>query len=318
MNGQFFVHEHGICETASVGEGTRIWAFAHILPGARIGSDCNICDHVFIENDVVIGNDVTIKSGVQLWDGVRLGDRVFVGPNATFTNDRFPRSKLYPDRFAQTVVDEGASIGANATVLPGLRIGPYAIVGAGAVVTKDVPAKAVVVGNPAVIVDYQAEKIDVPPMLGPVSPGDPAGSHVDLGVGGCELWRLPHFEDLRGKLVPIEFLRDLPFTPVRSFLVYGVPSNHVRGEHAHVLCHQFLIAVRGSLAVVIDDGRLRSQILLSDPSIGLYLKPMVWGIQYKFEAATTLLVLASHPYDASDYIRDYNTFRVRIAVQKND
>ncbi|TGS74362.1 N-acetyltransferase, partial [Mesorhizobium sp. M3A.F.Ca.ET.175.01.1.1] len=98
-----------------VGEGTRIWAFAHVLPGAVVGSNCNICDHVFIENDVIIGDEVTIKCGVQLWDGLRLGNRVFVGPNATFTNDRFPRSKEYPETFLLTTVEDGASIGANAT-----------------------------------------------------------------------------------------------------------------------------------------------------------------------------------------------------------
>lgn len=273
---------------------------------------------MFIENDVLIGNDVTVKSGVQLWDGVRLRDRVFVGPNATFTNDRFPRSKSYPDQFAETIIEEGASIGANATILPGLRIGRSALVVGGAVETKDVPANAVVVGNPAVIVGYQADQVDVPPVYGPISPGDRAGSHVDLGVGGCELWRLPHFEDLRGKLGPIEFSRDLPFAPVRSFLVHGVPTNNVRGEHAHLICHQFLIAAHGSLAVVIDDGRARSQVVLSEPSVGLYLKPMVWGIQYKFETQTVLLVLASHPYEASDYIRDYNTFRAYVAARKYD
>jgi acetyltransferase-like isoleucine patch superfamily enzyme len=151
-----FIHEKALVEPgAHIGAGTRIWAFAHVLPGARIGSDCNICDHVFIENDVVIGDRVTVKSGVQLWDGVRLEDDVFVGPNATFTNDKFPRSKVYSDRFAgETVVKHGASIGANATILPGLTIGAGSMVGAGAVVTRDVPAKAVVVGNPARIVGY--------------------------------------------------------------------------------------------------------------------------------------------------------------------
>ncbi|MGH8499265.1 MAG: WxcM-like domain-containing protein, partial [Methylococcales bacterium] len=246
-----------------------------------------------------------------------LQDRVFVGPNATFTNDRFPRSKCYPDRFAETIIEEGASIGANATILPGLRIGRYAMIGAGAVVTKSVPANAVVVGNPAVIIGYQAEPIDAPGVYGPISPGEHAGSRADLGVGGCELWRLPHFEDLRGKLAPIEFSRDLPFVPARSFLVYGVASNHVRGEHAHKNCHQFLIAVHGGLAVVIDDGEARSQIVLNDPSIGLYLKPMVWGTQYKFEKQSVLLVFASHRYDADDYIRDYNTFRIKVGAPKD-
>src|SRR3954471_5108050 len=126
-----FVHPRGLCETSDVGEGTRVWAFAHVLAGASIGRNCNVCDHVFIENDVVVGNDVTLKCGVQLWDGIRLGNRVFVGPNATFTNDRFPRSKQYPDAFLQTVLEDEVSIGAGATILPGITIGRGAMVGAG-------------------------------------------------------------------------------------------------------------------------------------------------------------------------------------------
>lgn len=149
-----FQHSHALVESGHVGDGTRIWAFVHILPRAVIGNDCNICDHVFIENDVVIGNRVTIKCGVQIWDGLRIEDDVFIGPNATFTNDLFPRSREYPERFEQTFVARGASVGANATILAGLRIGEKSMVGAGAVVTKDVPDKAIVVGNPARIVGY--------------------------------------------------------------------------------------------------------------------------------------------------------------------
>jgi UDP-2-acetamido-3-amino-2,3-dideoxy-glucuronate N-acetyltransferase len=136
-------------QSTSVGEGTRIWQFVVVLPHAVIGRDCNICAHVFIENDVVVGDRVTIKSGVQLWDGVRLSDDVFVGPNATFTNDRHPRSRQKPEVFATTRVLKGASIGANATVLPGITIGEGAMVGAGAVVTHDVPPGVTVIGNPA-------------------------------------------------------------------------------------------------------------------------------------------------------------------------
>ena len=143
------VHESALLESENVGKGTRIWAHTHILPGARIGEDCNICDQVFIENDVIIGNRVTVKCGVHLWDGVRIEDDVFVGPNVAFTNDRFPRSKHYPKEFLNTVIRRGASIGANATLLPGITIGENAMVGAGAVVTRDVPENAVVVGNPA-------------------------------------------------------------------------------------------------------------------------------------------------------------------------
>jgi UDP-2-acetamido-3-amino-2,3-dideoxy-glucuronate N-acetyltransferase len=146
------IHPQALCESTSVGPRTRIWAFAHILPGAIIGSDCNICDGVFVENDVIIGDRVTIKNGVQVWDGVRLEDDVFVGPNATFTNDLFPRSRVPMRVVPQTVVRRGASIGANATILPGLVIGLGSMVGAGSVVTSDVPDHVVVVGNPARVI----------------------------------------------------------------------------------------------------------------------------------------------------------------------
>jgi UDP-2-acetamido-3-amino-2,3-dideoxy-glucuronate N-acetyltransferase len=312
-----FVHERGLCESLTVGAGTRVWAFAHVLPGAKLGTNCNICDNVFIENDVIVGDDVTVKCGVQLWDGVRLGNKVFVGPNATFTNDMFPRSKAYPEAFLQTVVEDGASVGANATILPGVRIGRAAMIGAGAVVTKDVPPYAIVVGNPAVIIGYQTASAKKPAEV-PIAPlAEKAGSKVDVGIGASQLWRLPYFSDLRGDLTPIEFGKDLPFVPRRSFVVYGVPSNKVRGEHAHRECAQFLIAVHGKLAVVVDDGKRRAEVVLDHPSKGLLLPPLVWGIQYKFEPDTALLVQASHSYDAADYIRDYETFRELVNAAGN-
>ena len=135
-----FIHPNALCESNQIGPGTRIWAFAHVLPKASIGADCNICDGVFVENDVVIGDRVTIKCGVQVWDGVTIEDDVFIGPNVTFTNDPFPRSKVYPEAFARTTIGAGASIGANATILPGLHIGVSAMIGAGAVVTRSVPS----------------------------------------------------------------------------------------------------------------------------------------------------------------------------------
>jgi acetyltransferase-like isoleucine patch superfamily enzyme len=146
------VHDSALLESDNVGEGTRIWAHTHILPGARIGADCNICDQTFIENDVIIGDRVTVKSGVHIWDGARIEDDVFIGPNVAFTNDRYPRSKQYPKTFLNIVIQKGASIGANATLLPGITIGENAMVGAGAIVTKDVPPNALVVGSPARIV----------------------------------------------------------------------------------------------------------------------------------------------------------------------
>lgn len=148
------VHPLADVRSLNIGKDTRVWQFSVIFENARIGENCNICAHTLIENDVVIGNNVTIKSGVFLWDGTRVEDDVFIGPNATFTNDVMPRSKIYPDVFNGITLKKGASIGANATILPGITIGCKAMVGAGAVVTKDVPDYAVVVGNPATITRY--------------------------------------------------------------------------------------------------------------------------------------------------------------------
>lgn len=149
-----FIHSTSDVQTTKIGENTRIWQFCVVLPAAEIGESCNICAHVFIENDVVVGDRVTIKSGVQLWDGVTVDNDAFIGPNATFTNDKFPRSRQKPPEFLRTQICEGASIGANATVLPGVRVGVGAMVGAGAVVTKDVPAWSIVIGNPGRVIGY--------------------------------------------------------------------------------------------------------------------------------------------------------------------
>ena len=146
---KFFKHPKAIVESKKIGAGTRIWAFAHVLPGAAIGEDCNICDHVFIENNVIIGDRVTIKCGVQLWDGLRVENDVFIGPNATFTNDPFPRSKKPLKRHPVTQLKKRSSVGANATLMPGVTVGESAMIGAGAVVTRDVPPRTLVTGFPA-------------------------------------------------------------------------------------------------------------------------------------------------------------------------
>ncbi|MEH6590006.1 MAG: WxcM-like domain-containing protein [Halioglobus sp.] len=289
-------------EGANIGEGTRVWAFAHILPGAVIGEDCNVCDHVFIENDVRIGDRVTVKCGVQLWDGISLEDDVFVGPNATFTNDKFPRSKQYPEQYAKTLIRKGASIGANATILPGLTIGSGAMVGAGAVVTGDVPSRAIVAGNPARIVGYADTEEKSISVIGD------AEQLECSKVKGVSLHRLQSVEDLRGDLSAIEWEKDLSFIPKRVFFVYNVPSSSVRGEHAHKICHQFITCIHGSIAVIVDDGKNREEFNLSDPHIGIHIPPGVWGIQYKYSSDAVLFVLASHEYDAADYIRDYDEY----------
>jgi len=152
-----FIHPLSDVTTSLIGQGTRVWQFVVILEGAKVGADCNICAQVLIEGGVVIGDRVTVKSGVQLWDGTHVENDVFIGPNATFTNDLYPRSKQYPSEFKGIKIKRNASIGANATLLAGVTIGEFAIVGAGAVVTKDVPASAVVVGNPAKIIRYVSQ-----------------------------------------------------------------------------------------------------------------------------------------------------------------
>lgn len=155
---EHFQHQFAIVEPGvTIGSRTRIWAFVHVLSGVTIGEDCNVCDHTFIENQVRIGNRVTIKCGVSLWDGVVVEDDVFIGPNAVFTNDKRPRSRKHPDHFPTILLKEGCSLGANATILPGITIGRWAMVGAGAVVTHDVPDFALVVGTPARLVGWVCE-----------------------------------------------------------------------------------------------------------------------------------------------------------------
>lgn len=302
-----FLHPQSLCESPKVGRGTRIWAFAHVLPGATIGADCNVCDHVFIENDVIVGDRVTIKSGVQLWDGVRLADDVFVGPNATFSNDKYPRSRQYQEQVQRTEIGHSASIGAGAVILPGIRVGSRAMVGAGAVVTHDVPARAIVSGNPARIVGY----VDTPRLKAPAAPAATAAPHQiasGSSVRGVSLHELTLVEDLRGQLAAGEFLDQIPFQAQRFFLVFDVPGKEVRGEHAHRRCHQFLVCIRGRVSVVVDDGRSSAEIELATPRLGLYLQPMVWAVQFKYSADAMLLVFASDHYDAADYIRDYDEF----------
>ena len=307
-----FVHPQGLCESASVGGGTRVWAFAHVLPGARIGRDCNICDHVFIENDVVLGDRVTVKSGVQLWDGVRAADEVFIGPNATFSNDKYPRSKHHDRQLLQTHLGRGASIGAGAVVLPGVRIGALAMVGAGAVVTHDVPAKAIVSGNPARIVGYVDAKRQGAAAASRSYSGGAPGEGIGTTVPRVTVHRMALVEDLRGRLTAGEFPTQIPFVPKRYFLVFDVPGKEVRGEHAHRACHQFLVCVRGSLAVVVDDGTRSEEIALAEPNVGVYLPPMIWAVQYKYSPDAVLLVFASDPYDPADYVRDYDEFLALI------
>ena len=301
----FFIHPLADVQAKNIGDNARVWQFVVVLPEARIGADANICSHCLIENDVIIGDRVTVKSGVQLWDGLRIGNDVFIGPNVSFTNDRFPRSRQHPGKFLETKVQDGASIGAGAVILPGITIGSKAMVAAGAVVTRSVPANAIVVGNPARITGYVDAERNVPASA---STGEFNVGVTETSVRGVTVHRFPRISDMRGSLTVGEFERTVPFAVKRYFMVFDVPSIETRGEHAHRECHQFLVCVRGSCAVVADDGANRQEFMLDRPELGVYLPPMVWGIQYKYSADAVLMVFASHFYDGADYIRDYAEF----------
>lgn len=294
---EYYQHPEALVESKQIGKNTRIWAFAHILQGAQIGEDCNICDHTFIENEVVIGDRVTIKCGVQLWDGIRIEDDVFIGPNATFTNDPFPKKGI------SILVSKGASIGANATILPGVTIGNYAIIGAGSVVTMDVPPHAIVNGNPAIITGYESEYRQPIYERRITDPG-----LKKLEINGVRVIELTHVKDLRGNLSVTEFQRDLPFPPKRAFWIYDVPGSEIRGEHAHRSSHLFVICLQGSCVAVVDDGVNHAEVMLDRPYLGLYIPPMIWGTQHKYSPDAVLLVFASEPYDPEDYIRDYDEY----------
>jgi UDP-2-acetamido-3-amino-2,3-dideoxy-glucuronate N-acetyltransferase len=311
------IHELSDVQSNRLGKGTRVWQYCVVLPGAIIGDDCNICSHCFIENDVVIGDRVTTKCGVQIWDGIRIGSDVFIGPNVTFSNDRWPRSKKYPSEFQKTIIENGVSIGANATILPGITISEGAMVGAGSVVTRSIPPHAVVVGNPARIIRYtQSLSESDQPALSVIEsiPTDKRPAVLATPVDGVSIHYQPIVRDMRGDLSVGEFLKDIPFIPKRYFFVFDVPSKEARGEHAHYTGQEFLICVRGSCAVAVDDGTHRMEVTLDTLDKGIYLPPMIWRTHYKYSSDAVVLVFASTYYDPADYIRNYADY---IRERKN-
>jgi acetyltransferase-like isoleucine patch superfamily enzyme/dTDP-4-dehydrorhamnose 3,5-epimerase-like enzyme len=270
-----------------------------------IGERCSLGQNVVVMPGTRIGNNVKIQNNVSVYEGVELEDDVFCGPSMVFTNVINPRSEVSRrDEYRRTLVRRGATIGANATVVCGSTLGEYAFVGAGAVVTRSVPAHAVVVGNPARIVRY-VEAVDAPPAA-PVAP--PATGEAPLGVRGVTLERRPVIRDMRGNLTAREVGQGLPFAPRRYFIVHDVPTKEVRGEHAHRTLHQVLVCIRGSVTVLVDDGVHRQETVLDSPELALHVPPMVWCVQYKYTPDAALLVLASDVYDPDDYVRDYEQF----------
>lgn len=280
-----------------------MWQFCVILSGAIVGEDCNICSHCLIEGGVKVGSRVTVKSGVQLWDGVTLEDDVFVGSNATFTNDPYPRSKQYPEAYTPTIVEAGASIGANATILPGLRIGRGAMVAAGAVVTRDVPAHGIVKGNPARLDSFDAS--NALPIETRSLDAVQERSRTDCGV---EIIALQKLEDFQGELISVEMREKVPFTVARILFVTDVPSQRISGERAHRTCHEMLLCLTGSVFVTVDNGTIRETHLLDTPKMGLHIPPMIWASQYNYSGNAVLAVFTSQSDEVDDDIRDYPSF----------
>jgi len=250
-----------------------------------------------------IGDQAVIEGLTIIPTNVFLGDRVRIGSGVCFVA---PNSEAERIEIAQDVI-----IGARAIIYQGVTIAAHAVIAPGAIVQRSIPSMAMVEGTPARIVGYVgASHSESEPVL-----GASANQLVQTSrVRGVNLHRMPRVPDIRGSLTVGEFDRSIPFSAKRYFMVFDVPSLETRGEHAHRACHQFLICVRGSCAVVADDGTNRQEFLLDRPDLGIHLSPMVWGIQYKYSADAVMLVFASHYYDSADYIRDYSEFRQLVGA----
>ncbi len=256
-----------------------------------------------------IAESAVLGPGSYVAEGALIGEAVKVGPGAVVLSGG-------TEAIETTVICAGAEIGANATVLAGVKIGIRARVAPGAVVTRSVPPLAVVEGNPARITGYvETSQVDFPQSI---APGIPETSIRSSKVKGVTFHNLRMVYDLRGNLSAGEFEKDIPFKPLRYFLVFEVPTAESRGEHAHLKCEQFLVAVRGSINVIADDGQTREEFILNRPDTGLYLPPMVWGIQYHYSADAVLLVFASEYYDPADYVRDYSDFLKLVKTRPNN
>lgn len=250
-------------------------------------------------------DNIILMPGAYVAPGATIESQVSIGPNAVIL--------AQPDGAGEpTVIRSGAEIGANATVVAGVTIGVKARVAPGAVVTRSVPPLAIVAGNPARIIGYveTTERHATTMQHESTQPGVQSSR-----VTGVTLHTFRMVPDLRGNLSVGEFEREIPFKPSRYFLVFNVPTAETRGEHAHLRCQQFLIAVTGSVNVVADDGQVREEFVLNQPYRGLYLPAMTWGIQYRYSVDAVLLVFASDYYDPSDYIRDYGDF-LRLVEQR--
>lgn len=306
------VHPTALLESECIGAGVRVDAFVRVMQGAVVGEQTSIGDHVVVEPDVVVGRRVNVGQGVRLCRGLRVEDDVRIGANVAFATNESIEPLRAGSRFTTTLLRGGATVGPNATIRQGVTVGARAQIAAGAVVNRDVPPNAIVSGNPARITGYAdtvVAEIDPREMLEQVEPSKPLPT---LRTVGSRLIQLPRITDMRGSLSFGEINAHLPFQPKRFFAIYDVSARDVRGEHAHRDLEQFLVCLKGSCVVVLDDGRERDEVALTTPQVGLYIPPMVWGVQYLYSSDAVMLVLASDIYSAGDYIRNYDEFLAAV------
>lgn len=272
----------------------------------KVGPGCTIEDHTLIEPGVSIGAGVTVRFGVALRNDTVVEDGVTIEANVSF-------SGTVGDGRRPTILKRHARIGAQSVIQLGVTIGERAVVQPGSFVAADVPPLAIVQGNPARIVGYTGTLLQE---SGSLPSNAKEVGVIRTGINGVTLHRLPSAADLRGQLAYAEIGQHVPFDVKRFFLVYGVAGREVRGEHAHRALRQFLVCVHGQCSIVADDGIRREEFLLDDPTLGLYVPPLVWAVQYKHASETVLLVLASDRYDVDDYIRDYSEFLEVIGAKE--
>jgi UDP-2-acetamido-3-amino-2,3-dideoxy-glucuronate N-acetyltransferase len=287
-------HPSALIENSNIADGCAIGPHSVLRNGIRLAENCSIGDCVVLDGPLDLGKQVIIDAHCFLRGPATIGEAVRFGPQACMSS-----SNGEP-----VIIKHSVLIGSNATISGPLVIAEYAIIEPGAVVTKNVPANAVVAGNPAKIVRYQRA------VSAPVIWREPVSSEavIPTAVRGVTLHQLPVVEDLRGNLTFGEIERHVPFAVKRYFLTFDVASEEARGEHAHRTLHQFLLCVHGRVHIVADDGRNGQEFILDRPNLALHLPPLVWGVQYHFSPGSVLLVLCSDFYDPEDYIRDYADF----------
>jgi UDP-2-acetamido-3-amino-2,3-dideoxy-glucuronate N-acetyltransferase len=293
-------HPTAIIESHDIGEGSTIGAYSRVGADVRIGAGCAIGDHVFLDGPVRIADGVRIASHAYLQGPLTIESGARIGPQSCIDG---------ASAIESVCIGEGAVIGAQATLWPGVTVGKGATVKPGSVVSKNVPAMAIVSGNPAKIVRYRG-----PAPARVETHSEPLAEVVATEVDGVTLHKLPLHEDLRGNLTFGEAQRHVPFAVKRYFLTFDVASEEVRGEHAHLRLHQFLVCVKGRVHIVADNGGKQADFLLERPNVGVHIPPMIWSIQYRFSADAVLLGLCSDYYDPADYIRDYSEFLARCGA----